>query len=219
VVLEIVLLSNFASLNLSDYLLKTLAKLGYQTPTPIQAKCIPVVLNGSDLLGCAQTGTGKTAAFSLPMIERLIAQTPTDESNRPRRARGLILAPTRELAGQIEESLRTYGQGTALRQVVIYGGVSQNRQIRALQDGVDVIVATPGRLLDLMQQGHVDLRSIELFVLDEADRMLDMGFIDPIRRIGRALPQPHQTLFSVRRCRRRFANWLPRCWLSRSTFR
>lgn len=186
-------MSIFESLNLSAPLLKTLNKLGYNTPTPIQAKCIPVVLKGLDLLGSAQTGTGKTAAFALPLIERLLqGARPLGKKSA---ARAIILAPTRELAGQILESLRTYSQGTDLCHTAIYGGVSQNRQVRQLKSGVDVIVATPGRLEDLMQQGYVDLSRIEMFVLDEADRMLDMGFIEPIRRIGRALPSPHQTLF------------------------
>ena len=187
-------LTTFSALNLSPRLLETLAAQGYETPTPIQAQSIPVVLDGADLLGCAQTGTGKTAAFSLPLIERLLASGRKGGKNRPRRARGLILAPTRELAGQIEASLQTYGQGTGLRYVVIYGGVSQNRQVHELRRGVDIIVATPGRLLDLMEQGHVDLHAVEMFVLDEADRMLDMGFIHPIRRIGSALPAERQTL-------------------------
>ncbi len=203
-------MTTFADLKLSPQILKALVAEGYHTPTPIQAKAIPPLLEGRDVLGCAQTGTGKTAAFSLPLIDRLsVPRVPgtegaakSDSSERPkgsskgdsRRARALILAPTRELAVQIEESIRTYGRHSGLRQVVIYGGVSQSRQTRALQAGVDVIVATPGRLLDLMEQGFVDLSGIRFFVLDEADRMLDMGFIEPIRRIGRQLPKERQTL-------------------------
>ncbi|MEO1130269.1 MAG: DEAD/DEAH box helicase [Planctomycetota bacterium] len=183
----------FDHLNLSSRLLNTLASKGYETPTPIQAQAIPPILEGRDLLGCAQTGTGKTAAFSLPLLDRLISNRPWNRQSR-RRPRALILAPTRELAGQIEDSLRTYGRGTGLRGVVIYGGVKQYRQVRELEAGVDVIVATPGRLLDLMDQGYVDLGVIEVFVLDEADRMLDMGFIEPIRQIARELPEDRQTL-------------------------
>ena len=185
------LLTTFAALDLSDRLLETLAAEGYTTPTPIQARAIPPALAGRDLLGSAQTGTGKTAAFALPLIDRLAA------GPRPagRRARALILAPTRELAAQIEESLRVYGRGAGLRHAIIYGGVKQARQVRQLASGADVVVATPGRLLDLMEQGHVDLSAIETFILDEADRMLDMGFIEPIRRIERELPRERQTLF------------------------
>ncbi|MEZ6317693.1 MAG: DEAD/DEAH box helicase [Phycisphaerales bacterium] len=194
VVSESVPLMQFSSLNLSARLLETLASEGYETPTPIQAQAIPPVLEGRDLLGCAQTGTGKTAAFALPLIERLLAGGAPKNRDDARLARALVLAPTRELAAQIEESLRTYGRRTGLRHTAIYGGVKQFRQVRQLQAGVDVIVATPGRLLDLMEQGYVDLSAIEVFVLDEADRMLDMGFIEPIRRIGRALPSERQTL-------------------------
>ncbi|MEM1331543.1 MAG: DEAD/DEAH box helicase [Planctomycetota bacterium] len=184
----------FDDLNLDPKLLGTLASKGYTNPTPIQAQSIPPVLEGRDLLGCAQTGTGKTAAFSLPMLHRLIAPRPGGRPRGPRRARALVLAPTRELAGQIEESLKTYGRGTGLRGAVVYGGVKQFHQVRQLRAGLDVIVATPGRLLDLMEQGHVDLSCIEMFVLDEADRMLDMGFIHPIRKIAAELPEAHQTL-------------------------
>ncbi|MEM1185408.1 MAG: DEAD/DEAH box helicase [Planctomycetota bacterium] len=191
-VLEIALLK-FEDLNLSPRLLETLVAEGYETPTPIQARAIPPALEGRDVLGCAQTGTGKTAAFGLPLIDRLVSERPNTKQKRG--ARALVLAPTRELASQIEDAMRTYGRGTGLRAVVIYGGVKQSGQVRQLRAGVDVIVATPGRLLDLIDQGHVDLGSIEVFVLDEADRMLDMGFIDPIRKIGRQLPDGCQTLF------------------------
>ncbi|MEM7681337.1 MAG: DEAD/DEAH box helicase [Planctomycetota bacterium] len=189
-------MTTFASLDLSTRLLKTLAAEGYQTPTPIQAECIPPALAGRDLLGCAQTGTGKTAAFALPILDRLTAGGHKKGSKHAgRKARALILAPTRELAGQIEESLQAYGRHSGLRHAVIYGGVKQFRQVRQLQSGVDILVATPGRLLDLIEQGYVDLSGVQTFVLDEADRMLDMGFIDPIRQIGRKLPNEHQTLF------------------------
>jgi len=185
-------LTTFADLKLAPRILDTLTAQGYETPTPIQARAIPPVLDGHDLLGCAQTGTGKTAAFALPMIERLTADPGNQRGKR--RPRALILAPTRELAAQIEDNMRTYGRGTGLHAAVIFGGVKQHRQVRQLQAGVDVIVATPGRLLDLMDQGHVDLGAVEMFVLDEADRMLDMGFIDPIRQIARELPKKRQTL-------------------------
>ncbi len=191
---EIALLSDFASLKLSNRLLETIAAEGYEKPTPIQAQAIPPVLKGRDLLGCAQTGTGKTAAFALPIIERLLKEGPPTRRNERRKTRALILAPTRELALQIEESLRTYGRKTGLRHVVIYGGVKQFRQVRKLEAGVDIIVATPGRLIDLMDQGFIDLRAVRTFVLDEADRMLDMGFIEPIREIAEALPRKRQTL-------------------------
>ncbi len=198
--MEIIPLTTFESLGLRKGLLETLAAQGYQTPTPIQAQCIPPALEGRDILGCAQTGTGKTAAFSLPMIQRLIDSSKREwpaQGRKPlkRRPRALILAPTRELAVQIEESLRTYGRGTGKRGVLIYGGVKQGPQVRQLKAGVDVIIATPGRLLDLMDQGHVDLNGIEMLVLDEADHMLDMGFIKPIRQITRALPAERQTYF------------------------
>lgn len=188
----------FSSLDLTQPILDAIAEEGYDTPTPIQAKAIPPALEGRDMLGCAQTGTGKTAAFALPILHRLHT-APADKTRRgPVKPRALILSPTRELATQIEESFNTYGRFTGLHQVVIFGGVSQFHQVRNLRRGVDIIVATPGRLMDLMEQGHVDLRNIEVFVLDEADRMLDMGFIQPIRHIASALPKKRQTmLFSA----------------------
>ncbi len=167
---------------------------GYSNPTPIQAGSIPAILAGRDLLGCAQTGTGKTAAFALPMLDLLHQAAGNGRTRGKRRPRALVLSPTRELAGQIEESMRTYGGHTQLRHTVIYGGVNQFRQVKKLQSGVDVIVATPGRFLDLFEQGHIDLGAIEIFVLDEADRMLDMGFIDPIRKVAGMLPKDRQTL-------------------------
>jgi ATP-dependent RNA helicase RhlE len=181
----------FDEMDLSAPLLQAVRTQGYATPTPIQEQAIPPVLAGRDVLGCAQTGTGKTAAFALPILHRFHA-TPPRSGRRPIRA--LVLAPTRELAGQIAESFTAYGAHTRLRFTVIFGGVNQNPQTRALERGVDVLVATPGRLLDLMGQGFVDLRAVEVFVLDEADRMLDMGFINDIRKVARALPRERQTL-------------------------
>jgi ATP-dependent RNA helicase RhlE len=183
---------SFTDLGLSAPLLRALAAEGYATPTPIQAQAIPHVLAGRDLFGCAQTGTGKTAAFALPLIERMLA---APRQRAPRRCRALVLAPTRELASQIHESFRAYGRHAGLASVVVYGGVSQRPQADALIRGVDVLVATPGRLLDLIGQRLVDIRSVEFLVLDEADRMLDMGFIHDVRRIVEMLPRERQTLF------------------------
>jgi len=184
----------FASLHLSAPILRALTDEGYKTPTPIQAQAIGPIMDGKDMLGCAQTGTGKTAAFALPILHRLTT-APVDKSRRgPVFPRALILSPTRELAGQIDESFRTYGRHTHLQSTVIFGGVSQFHQVRALQRGVDILVATPGRLMDLMEQRRVNLSEVGIFVLDEADRMLDMGFINPIRRIAKALPTGRQTL-------------------------
>ncbi len=184
----------FTNLNLSTPILDAVTQEGYTTPTPIQAQAIPPAMEGRDLLGCAQTGTGKTAAFALPILHRL-TNMPIDKSKRgPALARALILSPTRELATQIAESFKTYGKNTTISGTTIYGGVSQHHQVKALQRGIDVIVATPGRLMDLMEQGYVDLTGIKVLVLDEADRMLDMGFIQPIRRICAALPKTRQTL-------------------------
>ena len=184
--------SSFAELGLAATLLQALAEEGYHTPTPIQTKAIPHVLTGRDLFGCAQTGTGKTAAFALPLIQRMQAEggRPT-----PRRCRTLVLAPTRELAAQIHESFLAYGRHAGIRAAVIYGGVGQHNQARAMMNGVDVLVATPGRLLDLIGQRLVDIRSVEFLVLDEADRMLDMGFIHDMRKIVAMLPTDRQTLF------------------------
>lgn len=183
----------FADLNLSQPLLRAVEAEGYQEPTRIQAAAIPAILAGRDVLGCAQTGTGKTAAFALPTLERLISNVrPNVDRRRPIRA--LVLAPTRELALQICESFQTYGKRASCRHAVIFGGVSQNNQVRALKHGVDVLVATPGRLLDLMNQGFVDLSHVEILILDEADRMLDMGFIHDLRRIVAKCPAKRQTL-------------------------
>lgn len=183
---------SFTELGLSDPILRAIADHGYTTPTPIQKQAIPTVLTGNDLLAGAQTGTGKTAGFTLPVLHRL-SQTPkTSTSTRPIRA--LILTPTRELAAQVEESVRIYGKYLKLTSAVIFGGVSINPQIKLLQRGVDILVATPGRLLDHMQQGTVNLNQIEILVLDEADRMLDMGFIRDIRKILAVLPKKRQNL-------------------------
>ena len=184
--------TGFADLGLSAPLLQALADEGYTTPTPIQVKAIPHVLAGRDLFGCAQTGTGKTAAFALPLIDRMLADP---RQPAPRRCRVLVLAPTRELAAQIFESFKAYGRHARTRAAVIYGGVGQHQQARAMMNGVDVLVATPGRLLDLVGQRLVDLRAVEYLVLDEADRMLDMGFIHDMRKIIKLLPVDRQTLF------------------------
>jgi len=182
----------FSSLGLIDPLLKALAEEGYSSPTPIQAEAIPLLLEGHDLLGCAQTGTGKTAAFALPILQLLHQD---QEHGRKRKIRCLVLTPTRELALQIGESFEAYGRHTGLKSTVIFGGVNQNPQTRTLANGVDILVATPGRLLDLMGQEHLHLRDIEYFVLDEADRMLDMGFIHDVKKVLAALPKKKQSLF------------------------
>ena len=184
--------SAFAALGLSEPLLKALAHEGYTTPTPIQTKAMPHVLAGRDLFGCAQTGTGKTAAFALPLIERLMKDR---RPAAPKHCRILVLAPTRELAGQIHDSFKAYGRHAHLKSAVIYGGVNQNPQASAVARGVDVLVATPGRLLDLIGQRLVEIKTVEYLVLDEADRMLDMGFIHDVRRIVGMLPRQRQTLF------------------------
>ncbi len=180
----------FTELNIIEPILTALTKKGYTTPTPIQEKAIPVVLEGNDVFGCAQTGTGKTAAFSLPILQLLH----TSQKPKNNKVRALILAPTRELAVQIDESIRDYAKNLRIRHCVVFGGVNQNPQVNALRNGMDIVVATPGRLLDLMNQGHVDLRSLEVLVLDEADRMLDMGFINDIRKIIKKIPEKRQTL-------------------------
>ena len=182
----------FQDLRLSEPLLRAIGEKGYTEPTPIQQQAIPPVLEGRDLQGCAQTGTGKTAAFTLPMLQ-LLAAEPAPKGRRPIRA--LVLTPTRELAIQIDECCRDYARYTPIRHCVIFGGVNQRPQVDALQKGVDLLVATPGRLLDLIGQGYVTLDTIRFFVLDEADRMLDMGFIHDIRRILPLLPERRQTLF------------------------
>ncbi len=187
---------SFSTLNLSAELVRAIADQGYTEPTPIQAQAIPVILAGRDLLAAAQTGTGKTAAFTLPMLQRLSTGTPGTSPPRAngRSPRALILTPTRELAAQVGEDARTYGRYLPLGGAMIYGGVSIRPQIERLRRGVDILVATPGRLLDHVTQRTVDLSRIEILVLDEADRMLDMGFIPDVRRILGLLPKPRQTL-------------------------
>jgi len=184
--------SPFAQLNLSSTIQSTLVKFGYQTPTPIQVQAIPPVLQGRDLLGIAQTGTGKTAAFALPVLDILARKPSNTTSTRPIRC--LVLTPTRELAAQVGESFRDLGKNLRLIHTVIFGGVGQGPQVKALKRGVDILVATPGRLLDLIHQGHIRLGHVEVFVLDEADRMLDMGFIHDIRKVAAMLPKQRQTL-------------------------
>lgn len=183
----------FEELGLAESLLRAVRSQGYESSTEIQKVSIPPILEGRDVLGCAQTGTGKTAAFALPTLQRL-GRRECRVNGRGRKIRTLVLAPTRELAVQICDSFQTYGQHTPVRQAAIYGGVGQNPQVRALNQGVDVLIATPGRLLDLMQQGHVDLAHVEVLILDEADRMLDMGFIHDLRRIVAKVPVKRQTL-------------------------
>jgi ATP-dependent RNA helicase RhlE len=185
-------LTEFTNLGLATPILKALAQEGYTTPTPIQAKAIPPILVGRDLIGIAQTGTGKTAAFALPMLHRLAAERRDAGATG---CRALVLSPTRELASQIAESFRSYGRHLGLSVAVAFGGVSIGAQVRALARGVDILVATPGRLLDLVGQRKARLDQVEIFVLDEADRMLDMGFIRDIRRLVRALPAKRQSLF------------------------
>jgi ATP-dependent RNA helicase RhlE len=184
----------FSSLNLIDPILKALAAEGYENPTPIQQKSIPVALERRDLLGCAQTGTGKTAAFAIPILQLLHEDRKNNTFNGSY-IKSLILTPTRELAIQIGESFSAYGRNLNLKHAVIFGGVNQNPQVNDLRRGLDVLIATPGRLLDLMQQGFVNLNHIKIFVLDEADRMLDMGFIHDVRKVLAKLPVKKQTLF------------------------
>ena len=179
---------SFSSLGLSEPLLRAIGEQGYQIPTPIQAQAIPSVLSGRDVLGCAQTGTGKTAAFALPIIQRLA------QGARVRAPRALVVSPTRELAQQIADDFRAYGRHVSLSGAVIYGGVSQVNQVSAMRRGPDILVATPGRLLDLIAQRHIDLAHVSVLVLDEADRMLDMGFLPDVRRIVAAVPVERQTL-------------------------
>lgn len=183
----------FDSLSLIEPIRRALAEEGYTTPTPIQEEAIPVALQGKDILGCAQTGTGKTAAFAIPILQLLHQQDNTDKSRKAIKV--LIVTPTRELALQIGESFDAYGRFLKIRNTVVFGGVPQNAQTQALQRGVDVLVATPGRLLDLMHQGFISLKSISILVLDEADRMLDMGFIHDVKKILAVVPQKRQTLF------------------------
>jgi ATP-dependent RNA helicase RhlE len=182
----------FDSLQIIEPILRALKNEGYQTPTPIQSQTIPLTLAGKDILGCAQTGTGKTAAFAIPILQLLEAKP---VNPKQRKIRSLIVTPTRELAIQIGESFDAYGKFTQQKNTVIFGGVGQKPQTDALQRGVDILIATPGRLLDLCQQGYVHFRDLEIFVLDEADRMLDMGFIHDIRKLIALLPKQRQSLF------------------------
>ena len=207
------LLMKFEKIGLIEPILRAVQAEGYLYPTPIQEKAIPKVIEGRDLIGCAQTGTGKTAAFAMPTLQRLCqSQGNSSQDKGPqegesqksyrrrvraqdnRKIRALILSPTRELTAQIGDSFSAYGRYTGLRHTVIYGGVPQHRQVRALQRGVDTLVATPGRLLDLINQRYVDISAVEILILDEADRMLDMGFIHDLRRIVACVPSKRQTL-------------------------
>ncbi len=183
---------DFKELGIIEPILRALSEEGYTEPTPIQVDAIPVLMEGKDLLGSAQTGTGKTAAFAVPILQKLVKDTSVRPSFRVIRA--LILAPTRELASQIRDSFKTYGQNLQLKTAVIFGGVNQSSQVNTLRAGVDILVATPGRLLDLMQQGHIDLKYVHTFVLDEADRMLDMGFVKDVEKIVSKLPSQRQTM-------------------------
>ncbi|HRC39037.1 MAG TPA: DEAD/DEAH box helicase, partial [Rubrivivax sp.] len=184
----------FTDLGLAEPLLRAVREQGYDTPTPIQAQAIPIVLQGGDLMGGAQTGTGKTAGFTLPMLQRLSLVKPVRDARGRIPIRALILTPTRELAAQVEESVRTYGKYLPLTSMVMFGGVGMQPQIDRLRKGVDILVATPGRLLDHHQQGTLDLKHVEIFVLDEADRMLDMGFIHDIKKVLAVLPAKKQSL-------------------------
>ncbi|MBP8183329.1 MAG: DEAD/DEAH box helicase, partial [Rhodoferax sp.] len=185
---------NFEELNLAAAILKAVREQGYETPTAIQAQAIPLILDGRDLLGGAQTGTGKTAAFTLPMLHRLSMSRSAQNKFGGTGIRALVLTPTRELAAQVEESVRTYGKYLQLSSTVVFGGVGMNPQISKLKKGVDILVATPGRLLDLMQQGMADLGQVQMLVLDEADRMLDMGFIHDVKKVLAAVPKEKQSL-------------------------
>jgi ATP-dependent RNA helicase RhlE len=184
--------TSFEDLKLIDPILKALTKSGYTYPTPIQTLAIPVLLQGKDLLGCAQTGTGKTAAFALPLLQNLYN---SPSANKPKQTRILVLTPTRELAIQVHDNFKTYGEFLKLKSSVIFGGVGQMPQVKSMSQGVDVLVATPGRLLDLINQNAVTLSQLEVFVLDEADRMLDMGFIHDIKKIIKLLPSKRHNLF------------------------
>src|SRR5215510_11729915 len=182
-------MNSFEGLNLSAPILQAIKSKGYMHPTPVQLKSIPLILAGRDLFSCAQTGTGKTAAFALPLLHLMSAKRTSHKS-----VRTLVLAPTRKLAVQIGDSFRDYGKYLHMKHVVIYGGVSQHQQTMSLKKGAEIIIATPGRLLDLMNQGFVKLKDVEFLVLDEADRMLDMGFIHDIKRIVSKVPAKRQTL-------------------------
>lgn len=193
---------NFNELNISKPLLKALTDCGYKTPTPIQEQAIPHLLKGADLLGCAQTGTGKTCAFAVPILQRI-----SDKKG----IKALILTPTRELAAQIYDNCITYAKYTKQRSVVIFGGVKQRGQENELKKGCDVLIATPGRLNDLVSQGIITLDTIEIFVLDEADRMLDMGFIHDVKKIMRQLPASVRQCYFQQLCRPRLRSWQISC--------
>ncbi len=209
---------NFDEMGLDPQVLRAVTRQGYSTATPIQSGAIPLILAGHDVLGCAQTGTGKTAAFALPILHRLLPAKQTNHRNKRKQQYrpigALVLTPTRELASQVQKSFATYGRCTDLRQTVIYGGVSQNPQVSALRAGTDIVIATPGRLLDLMNQGHVKLHDLQVLVLDEADQMLDMGFIHDLKKIAKQVPAERQTLmFSATmpsEIRRLASHWLDR---------
>lgn len=183
----------FKDLGLIDPILKALADKGYTHPTPIQEQAIPILLKDKDLLGCAQTGTGKTAAFTIPILQGIYSNINAGKSGR--KIKALIITPTRELAIQIDDNITEYGKFTGIKNTVIYGGVKQGSQVKALRSGVDILTATPGRLLDLINQKHINLRDLEYFVLDEADQMLDMGFIHDIKKIIKIIPKDRQSLF------------------------
>ena len=183
----------FKELDLIEPILKNLSALGYEKPTPIQEKSIPLILDGNDVLGCAQTGTGKTGAFAIPTLQILAIKK--DLGNRSNEIKVLILTPTRELALQIDENFREYSKGMGISHFALFGGIKQHSQVRKLEKWVDVLIATPGRLLDLMQQGFVSLKHIETLILDEADNMLNMGFINDIKKVLKVIPQKRQTLF------------------------
>ena len=185
-------MKTFKELNLIEPLLSALATEGYVNPTPVQEQSIPIVLERRDLLGCAQTGTGKTAAFALPVLQ---VMHELHAERRHKHIKVLVLTPTRELAIQINDSFAAYGRNLKLKHTVIFGGVGQAPQVQALRNGIDILVATPGRLLDLCSQGLISLRDIEIFILDEADRMLDMGFIHDVKKVINMLPHKRQTLF------------------------
>ena len=189
----------FSTLGIPADMIRGIEELGIHTPTKIQEKAIPFLLkDGGDLIAQAQTGTGKTAAFALPILNRLGEKPPSSKPNCPQ---VLVLAPTRGLAIQIGDSFATYGKHLPLKHVLVYGGVSQNSQVRALNKGCHILVATPGRLLDLMNQGYIHLNHLQVFVLDEADRMLDMGFLPDLKKIIKQLPEKRQSLFFPRPCR------------------
>ena len=185
----------FSDLGIISPILKAIEQQGYTEPTPIQAQSIPILLEGHDLLGSAQTGTGKTAAFTIPIIQRIFLQRSKKKKKGRRALRALIISPTRELTIQIAENISIYSRHTGGKNVVIYGGVSQHKQTSALRNGADILIATPGRLLDLIGQGYIRLNSIDYFVLDEADQMLDMGFIHDNKKIIAKLPEKRQSLF------------------------